>query len=230
MNLKERWDATCADVTSICVDCGRDPAEGRIIAVSKTVEPAAVAEAIAAGAKDFGENRTQQFTEKHALYPHVRWHMIGQLQSRKAREVVGKACLIHSLDRPSLLNAIQKEAAALACLQDVLIEVNVSGEESKGGIQPHELPAFLEQVAAAQNVRCRGLMTMAPQGDMDVARRTFEGLRNLAQTCAARYASSDSITMDEVSMGMSEDYAAAIAEGATMVRIGRRIFSDDFQG
>ena len=218
--LKQRWDATVADVADICRACGRDPREVRIIAVSKTVEPPVVAQAIEAGALDFGENRTQPFNEKFALYPQARWHLIGQLQSRKAKEVVGKACLIHSLDRSSLLQAVQKEAAKQGCVQEVLVEVSVSGEESK--------PALLEEACGCPNVLVRGLMTMAPAGDLDEARRVFEGLRNVKEAMQAAFGKRDTIMLDELSMGMSQDYAQAIAEGATMVRIGRRIFSAEF--
>lgn len=229
MSLKDRWDSTVADVAEICRANGRKPEDVRIIAVSKTVEAPVVAEAIAAGAHDFGENRTQPFNEKFALYPQARWHLIGQLQSRKAKEVVGKAHLIHSLDRSSLLHAVQKEAAKLDVVQDMLIEVSISGEESKGGIAPADVPALLEEAASCPNVRIKGLMTMAPRGDEDIARRTFEGLRKLSEELKVAYGTRGSIEFDELSMGMSEDYAAAIAEGATMVRIGRRIFSESFQ-
>ena len=226
--LKQRWDATVADVADICRACGRDPREVRIIAVSKTVEPPVVAEALAAGATDFGENRTKPFAEKQGLYPQARWHLIGQLQSRKAKEVVGKACLIHSLDRSSLLQAVQKEAAKQGCVQEVLVEVSISGEESKGGIAPAALPTLLEEACACPNVLVRGLMTMAPAGDLDEARRVFEGLRNVKEAMQAAFGKRDTIMLDELSMGMSQDYAQAIAEGATMVRIGRRIFSAEF--
>jgi pyridoxal phosphate enzyme (YggS family) len=142
--------------------------------------------------------------------------------------VVGKAYLIHSLDRLSLLEEIEKSAAKLECIQKVLVEVSVSGEQSKGGIAPADLPAFIEQIAQCQHVCCEGLMTMAPQGDLAVARQTFVGLENLAQMMSQYCDKRDSISMDELSMGMSEDYAPAIEEGATMVRIGRRIFSENF--
>lgn len=229
MSLEERWNATVEDVRELCRKAGRDPSEVKIVAVSKTVGPDVVGEAVECGVTDFGENREKPFNEKLALYPDVNWHFIGTLQSNKARQVVGKACLIHSLDRDSLLDAIQKEAAKRGVVQNVLVEVSVSGEESKGGIAPSELPAFLERIAASGNVACKGLMTMAPQGDLNVARETFSGLREVAEQMASRYGASDSISMSELSMGMSEDYAQAIAEGATMVRIGRRIFSEDFQ-
>ena len=228
MTLEQRWKDTLADVSRICQECGRNPEEVTVLAVSKTVGPEVVAQAVAAGVTDFGENRTDPFNQKYELFPQVNWHLIGQLQSRKAKLVVGKAALIHSLDRPSLLKAIQASAQAQDVVQDVLVEVNVSGEESKGGVAPKELPALLEQVSQCANVRVKGLMTMAPRGDMDIARRTFAGLRNLAATMSERYASRDSIDFGQLSMGMSEDYEAAIWEGSTIVRIGRRIFSDDF--
>ena len=228
MTLADRWTATVEDVASLCRAVGRDPNEVRIIAVSKTVGTDVVAQALECGMKDFGENREKPFNEKFALYPQVNWHFIGQLQSNKAKQVVGKAHLIHSLDRVSLLRALQREAERLDVVQDVLVEVSVSGEESKAGIAPEELPAFLEQLAACENIRCKGLMTMAPRGDELIARKTFSGLRELAGKMASQFCGRDTITMSELSMGMSEDYAAAIAEGSTMVRIGRKIFSEDF--
>lgn len=142
MSLEQRWESTREDVARICENCGRNPQDVRIIAVSKTVEPPVVGEAIACGVTDFGENRDKPFNEKCALYPDARWHFIGTLQSNKARHIVGKAFLIHSLDRLTLLDAIEKAAAHGECVQDVLVEVSVSGEESKGGIRPDDLPPF----------------------------------------------------------------------------------------
>ena len=196
--------------------------------MSKTVGADVVGEGIELGMTDFGENREKPFNEKLALYPQANWHFIGTLQSNKAKQVVGKACLIHSLDRPSLLHAIQKEAAKLGVVQDVLVEVSISGEESKGGIAPADLPAFLEELSSCANIRCRGLMTMAPRGDVETARETFAGLRILAAKMAEEFGGRDNISMNELSMGMSEDWPVAIEEGATMVRIGRKIFSEYF--
>lgn len=229
MSLRDRWESTCEHVASICERCGRDPKDVRIIAVSKTVGPETIAEALECGMTDFGENREKPFNEKLALYPQAHWHFIGTLQSNKVKQVVGKAHLIHSLDRESLLYALQKQAAKIDCVQDVLVEVSISGEESKGGIDPKELPAFLDKLAACENLRCKGLMTMAPQGDADLARKTFEGLRKLALKMDEQYGSRGTIGMQELSMGMSEDYELAIEQGATMVRIGRKIFSDTFE-
>ena len=229
MGLKERWEAACAEVADACERYGRDPHELKVLAVSKTVEAPVIAEALACGMTDFGENRVKPFTEKHGLYPQARWHFIGSLQSNKAGKVVGLAHLVHSLDHETLLSALERAAAAKGVVQDVLVEVSVAGEASKGGVPAADLPAFLEQVAAAPHLRCKGLMTMAPRGDARVARETFAGLRKLAENMALRYSEHDTISMNELSMGMSEDYEQAIAEGSTIVRIGRRIFSEDFQ-
>ena len=228
MSLKQRWEDTLADVAEICKECGRDPKEVKVLAVSKTVDAPVIKEALECGMRDFGENRTVPFNEKHDLYPQANWHFIGSLQSNKASKVVGKAALIHSLDRESLLHALQKSASAINCVQDVLIEVSISGEESKGGISPDDLPAFLEEFEQCPNLRCKGLMTMAPRGNEDVAYETFDGLQKLAKHLNKLYLSHDNISFDELSMGMSEDYRQAIFCGSTIVRIGRRIFSEDF--
>lgn len=142
MSLEQRWESTREDVARICENCGRNPQDVRIIAVSKTVEPPVVGEAIACGVTDFGENRDKPFNEKCALYPDARWHFIGTLQSNKARHIVGKAFLIHSLDRLTLLDAIEKAAAHGECVQDVLVEVSVSGEESKAASALTICPPF----------------------------------------------------------------------------------------
>ena len=229
MGLKERWLRTCEQVADLCALARRDSTEVRIVAVSKTVGPEVVGQAIECGMADFGENREKPFNEKAGLFPQARWHFIGTLQSNKAKQVVGTADLIHSVDRPSLVAAIQKAAEKAGIVQDILIEVSISGEESKGGVSPADLPALIEQVAASSNIACKGFMTMAPRGDIDIARRTFSGLRELAAEMDARYSGHDGISLHELSMGMSEDYPAAIAEGATMVRIGRKIFSEEFE-
>ena len=226
--LAQRWQQTCDDVARIASACGRDARDVSIVAVSKTVGVYVIGEALDCGIVNFGENREKPFAEKTERYPQAKWHFIGHLQSNKAKQVVGKADLIHSLDRPSLLEAIEKAAGKLDIVQDVLIEVSISGEESKAGLPPCELDGFLELVSACKHVRCLGLMTMAPRGDLTIARKTFEGLRKLASNTSEKWGRHGSISLSELSMGMSEDYEAAIQEGATMVRIGRRIFNEDF--
>lgn len=229
MSLETRLSDCKKDLEELCKQAGRNPQDVRLIAVSKTVGLPEVQEAIACGQFDFGENRTCMFTEKQTAFPEARWHFIGSLQSNKAHEVVGKSFLIHSLDRSSLLHELEKQAAKRNMKQDVLIEVNVSGEATKAGISPKELPAFVEEVLQCGHINCKGLMTMAPQGSLTVARKTFAGLRELSDAMQSRYGKHDNITFDELSMGMSNDYACAISEGATMVRIGRKIFSESFE-
>ncbi len=228
MALIDRYNAAAAEVAAACISAGRRPEEVKLIAVSKTVELPVVAEAVAAGVADFGENRTQPFAEKQAAFPAANWHFIGQLQSRKAAEVAGRAALIHSVDRLSLITALEKACEKANTTQRILLEVNVSGEATKAGCTPGDLPALLEAVAATQHLQAVGLMTMAPRGSQQAAQKTFAALAKLLSASASAYNTPAKIELRELSMGMSEDFAPAIAEGATMVRIGRRIFSENF--
>ena len=228
MTLQERLQSCKEEISQLCKEAGRNPKDVRLIAVSKTVGLPQVEEAISCGQMDFGENRSKLFNEKREAFPQANWHFIGRLQSNKAHEVVGKSFLIHSLDRQTLLHAIEKEAAKQNIIQDVLLEVNISGEESKAGLAPENVAAFIEEVLACEHVHCKGMMTMAPIADATIARKTFAGLRKLAQEMKSQYGGRGNISFDELSMGMSNDYASAISEGATMVRIGRKIFSESF--
>jgi pyridoxal phosphate enzyme (YggS family) len=203
-----------------CVD--RDPDDVTIVAVSKTVGPAEIRQAIAAGARDFGENRAQDFVVKQAMFPDARWHFIGTLQSNKVGMVVGKACLIHSVDSLKLLAAIDKRAAALGIVQPVLLEVNVSGEVSKHGLAPERVEDAVEAAAGMKNIEVRGLMTMAPFDKPEAVRSVFHRLASLFAQCAGmRF---NSVDLTELSMGMTNDYWVAVEEGATIVRVGRAIF------
>ena len=223
MGTKERFEATAAEVTRVCEAAGRKPSEVTLVAVSKTVGPDQVAEAIAGGATDFGENRPDQLVPKADEFTQATWHFIGNIQSRRIRDIVGRASLVHSLFEERHARKIDDVARERGIVQDVLVEVNVSGEESKSGLQPDQVRAMLQTCADLANVRVRGLMTMAPQGDLDVARRTFAGLRALRDELQPSFPD-----LTELSMGMSEDWPVAIEEGATIVRIGRAIFSETF--
>lgn len=197
-----------------------------LIGVGKKQPVAALHAALTAGLHDLGENYAQEFAGKQAdpglaaLSP--RWHFIGALQSNKARLVVGRA-LIHTVDRPSLVTALATRARALACTQEILVEVNLAGEAQKAGVAPDALPALLDAIAhEAGALRCRGLMLIPPaDADPERARPHFAALRELAARADLRRPHVD---LRELSMGMSGDFAAAIAEGATMVRIGTAIF------
>lgn len=212
---------------------GRDPREVTVCAVSKTVDVDKVAAARAAGYTAFGENRPQELTRKLDLlrgdpaFADVAWHMIGNLQENKINRVLeDQPALIHSIASPELAAAVSKRAQARGMVQPVLLEVNVSGEESKSGMAPQVVREQFSAIAALEGIKVRGLMTMAPQGDPVVAERTFEGLRLLLEGLRAEAAEPASLT--ELSMGMSEDFWEAVGQGATIVRLGRVAFDPEF--
>lgn len=228
MGIADRYRRVCEEVAAQCLRCGRNPEDVSVIAVSKTVGPAGVAEAIRGGATQFGENRPDQIAQKSQEFPQVNWHFIGNIQSRRIGDVVQSAALIHSVNHLHHAQKIDRVAAQLEKTQDILIEVNISGEESKSGVSPADAATFVQACNKLLNVRVRGLMTMAPIGPSQVARQTFEGLASLAKTLKAMMPAVKADDFTELSMGMSNDWREAICAGATMVRIGRAIFSDDF--
>ena len=231
MSLQQRYGLVEHKVAQACDACGRDRKDVCIIAVSKTVDLDAVEETIAAGVHDFGENRPAELVRKFEAFPRERWHFIGNIQSRQLPSVVGRACLIHSLYERKHAEKIDSLAAKAGIIQDVLIEVN-DGEENKQGLEPDALFEMLAFCHGLKHVRVRGLMTMALRGDLRSARATFADLAILRDTMNSKLAASGmtDMVLRELSMGMSDDYLEAIPEGATMVRVGRAIFSDDYAG
>lgn len=229
MGVAERYQRVRAELDGVCAACGREPSEVTLVAVSKTVGPEEVGCAIAAGAFDFGENRPDELLRKAAAYPQASWHFIGNIQSRRINDIVAHASLIHSLYQERHAVKIDAAAAALGKVQDVLLEVNISGESSKGGIDPHDASELLSACLKLPHVRVRGLMTMAPQGDPHVAREVFEGLARLRDELRQNLEPQVAAGFDGLSMGMSEDWREAVAAGATIVRIGRAVFSEGFE-
>ena len=219
-----RYAEVAAQVAQVCEEKGRDAGDIVVVAVSKTVGLDAVEEAIAQGARDFGENRPDQLMLKADAFPQVNWHFIGNIQSRRIRDIVGRATMIHSLYQESHARKINDVAAEQGIVQDVLVEVNVSGEESKSGLAPAEVPAFLDACNGLENLRVRGLMTMAPIGEAAVARATFDGLARLKGELCAGMSPEHAACFTELSMGMTDDWREAVPAGATIVRIGRAIF------
>lgn len=202
---------------------GRLPGSVKLLAVSKTFPPEAVMAAYEAGQRMFGENRVQELESKAPALPRdIEWHLIGHLQSNKAVKAVKLASHIHSVDSLKLLQRIESLAAESGRLPSILLEMNVSGEESKFGISGEdEALRIAEQSLKCSHVRLAGLMTMAPLGaDETELRKVFSGLRTLRD----RIESSLGTKLPELSMGMSQDYETAIAEGSTIVRIGTAIF------
>jgi len=197
----------------------------RLVGVSKRQPLAAIEAAAAAGLADFGENYAQELQGKQDTRPAApwRWHFIGALQHNKVRLVVGCA-LVHTVDRERLLPALEQHAAALGCVQDVLVQVNVAGEPGKAGLSPAALPGLLDRFAELPHVRCRGLMLIPPAGEPEATRACFRALRQLCEA-EARHAR-PGVELHELSMGMSADYEVAIEEGATLVRVGTAIFGE----
>lgn len=199
-----------------------------MVAVSKTVDTNYIAQAIAAGIHDFGENRTQLFVPRQQEFCNERWHFIGRIQTNKLKDIVGRAHLIHSIASLRALEATNKYAQKQESTQAVLLEVNVSEEESKDGFCAADLPAVLEQARALPAVEIKGLMTMAPvkQNANDTKpRKTFAALRTLRDSLVPICAQAPNISLNELSMGMSNDFEDAVKEGATIVRIGQRLWS-----
>lgn len=206
-------------------ECGRDAGSVTLVGVSKTVGRDIVDAAYQAGLRDFGENRAQDARDKFAdVPPDTRLHLIGSLQTNKARMVVGLAHLIHSVDRTSLLDALQERAAAANLVQLILLQVNIAREDQKHGCLPEEASALLQHAITCSNIEVRGLMTMAPLvATADEARPVFAGLRLLRNELQTQFPVVD---LRELSMGMTNDFSVAIEEGATIVRVGRAIFAE----
>lgn len=221
-SIATRYEAVRRQVADAADCAGRSPDDVAIVGVTKTVGIPEIGAAIAAGMRDFGENRAQEFTGKQALFPQVRWHFIGTLQTNKVKDVVGKAALIHSVDSPHLLDHVARRAEQLEVVQPLLLQVNVSGEGSKHGVEPGELRELLVEASSLPGVEVRGLMTMAPFGRPEDARWVFRSLRELATSLSALRL--NGVELEELSMGMTNDFKVAVEEGATMVRIGRAIF------
>ena len=202
---------------------GRDAAEIELIAVSKGRPVELIYEAAQAGQRVFGENRAQELRDKlEQVDIDLEWHFIGHLQRNKVNMVVGKTALIHSVDSRRLLDAVAYRAADLGITQDILLQVNVSGEESKYGMEEEESFAILEAALDMREVEVRGLMTIAPLAAAgEEVRPFFRRLRELRDKLAGEYARAE---LDVLSMGMTQDFEVAVEEGADMVRIGTAIF------
>ncbi len=212
-------------IRAAAIESGRDPDEIRLIAVSKTVPAERVREAVQAGAHTLGENYIQETREKVEALKETpaSWHFIGHLQTNKAKYVVRFADLIHSVDRIKLAAELDKQANKLGKIQPILIQVNVSGEATKSGTAPEDLRELLQEASQLPNISIQGFMTLPPFfDDPKRARPYFRRLAELRDEMAAL--NIENISVKELSMGMTGDFEAAIAEGATMVRIGTAIF------
>ncbi|CEQ24299.1 pyridoxal 5'-phosphate-dependent enzyme [[Clostridium] sordellii] len=212
-------------IDKACELSNRNKEDVTLIAVSKTVDVDAIKEAINSGATDFGENKPQELARKfETIGDDVNWHLIGSLQTNKVKYIIDKVYMIHSIDRLSLCDEIQKRAEKIGKTINCLIQVNISKEESKHGILEEDAIDFVKTIAKNYpNIRIKGLMTMAPNtDDKELVRSVFKGLKDLAIKIEKE--NIENISMDELSMGMSNDFEIAVEEGATFVRVGTSIF------
>ena len=219
-NLRQVEEKICR----ACERSGRKREEVTLIAVSKTKPLEDLEEAYHLGVRVFGENKVQELVDKYDSLPKdIEWHMIGHLQRNKVKYIIDKAAYIHSVDSLRLAETIEKEAAKRNITVNILIEVNVAGEESKFGLMPEEVDEFVTKIAEFRHIQIKGLMTIAPFVENPEENRSiFQRLHKLSVDIGSKNV--DNITMRILSMGMTNDYEIAIEEGATMVRVGTGIF------
>jgi pyridoxal phosphate enzyme (YggS family) len=226
MSIAENYGRVKERVAAAAVKAGRDPSEVTIVAVTKTHPAETVENALAAGITDVGENRVQEFLAKApAVSSQCRWHLIGHLQTNKVNKVIGKFSMIHSVDSLKLAEKLSTAGEREGVTTEILIEVNTSGEESKFGVDPVQAPRLCAEISRLPALELRGLMTVGPWvDDPAVLSVAFSSLRLLGERISAE--GLEGISMEHLSMGMTDDFEIAIAEGATIVRLGRVIFGE----
>jgi len=220
--IKENLLTLRTRIACACARSGRLSAEVSLVCVSKNRSSGEIQEAVQAGISDIGENKVQEALLHYYSPSNIKWHMIGHLQTNKAKEAVRIFDLIHSVDSFRLAEEINKQAEKIDKIQDILVEVNTSQEESKFGVKPGELLELVKEIRGLKNIRLLGLMTMAARSDdLQKSRPYFRKLRELKEEMNKLNGQNKLI---HLSMGMSDDFEVAIAEGSTMVRIGTAIF------
>ena len=227
MTIGERIEEVKRNIKNACEASGRDPQEVTLVGASKTKSADIINEALENGLETIGENRVQELTEK---YPDIKngahIHLIGHLQTNKVKYIIDKVELIHSVDSEHLAKEISRCAEKSGITMNVLVQVNVSGEESKSGIAPENLDSLLEYIDTLSNIKVLGLMTIPPleSESLTESRKVFRELKRIFENeKSKKYKNTE---MKILSMGMTNDYTVAVEEGATMVRVGRAIFGD----
>ncbi len=222
--LKENLKEVEKNILQACEKAGRNREDVTLIAVSKTKPVSMLQEIYEEGIRDFGENKVQELASKYEEMPKdIRWHMIGHLQRNKVKQVIDKACLIHSVDSYRLAEEINIQAKKKNIVVPILVEVNIAEEESKFGIHREDAIQLVEEIAELENIRIEGLMTIAPYvEDPEENRQYFRNIKQLSVDIIRK--NIDNVTMNVLSMGMTGDYTVAIEEGATLVRVGTGIF------
>lgn len=224
MSIKENLSEIKENIRLACERAGRSPEEVTLLAVTKTIDADRINEAVSLGVTDLGENRVQEFLSKYELIEgDVRWHIIGHLQSNKVKYIADKVYMIHSVESLSLANEIERQCAKQGKVMNILVEVNVSGEESKSGITPAETEDFIRQVSRLPHIRVKGLMTMAPfEAKTEELHQIFSNLYKISVDISSKKL--DNVIMECLSMGMTGDYIIAVEENSTIVRIGTGLF------
>ena len=222
--IKNNLEIINKKIKKAALRADRNPEEIKLVAVTKTATIEQIEEAIKAGVKIIGESKVQEAKEKYQIITaDIEWHLVGHLQTNKVKYAVEIFDCIHSIDSIKLAKEIDKRSLQFGKITNVLVEVNVSGEETKCGIKPEEVETFLKEISKFSRIRVRGLMTIAPiVEDKEEVRPYFRKLRELSKEIKSK--NIKNVRMDYLSMGMSEDFEIAIEEGANMVRIGRGIF------
>lgn len=223
MSIAQNIEKIRSNIKKACEISGRNYDDITILGVTKTVGTDDIMCAVNEGITELGENRVQEFLEKYDKIPNVKWHIIGHLQTNKVKYIIGKTKLIHSVDSVKLAEEIERLSKKAGVITDILIEVNISGEETKSGISENEILPFLEKAENFSNVKVKGFMTMAPKfAPEDEIRQIFKKLYKIfVDISQKKY---NNISMEYLSMGMSSDYVIAVEEGANIVRIGSKIF------
>ena len=223
MSIAENIAQVREEMEQACRQAGRDPRDVKLIAVTKYVEEARIAEAFACGLKTVGENHAQEVRDKLTFYKQygAELHFIGQLQSNKVKYIIGNARLIQSADREKLLMDIDAQAKKRDVIQPVLLQVNIGGEAQKGGAAIENVPYLLELACGLKHLKVEGFMCVPPDVDAEAARPYFARLYELREKLRPMFPEQP---LRELSMGMSHDYPQAILEGATMIRVGTAIF------
>ncbi|MBC8062279.1 MAG: YggS family pyridoxal phosphate-dependent enzyme [Clostridiaceae bacterium] len=199
------------------------PSSVKLISVSKTRDLAEMEEAYEEGIREFGENKVQELVSKYDnFHKDVKWHLIGHLQKNKVKYIVGKVSLIHSLDSIELLREIEKRFSKENELAECLIQINIGEETSKTGIALNELQGIIKEVESCKNVKVKGLMAIIPTGDEEQCRRYFREMKTIWEK--QKKQSFNNVSMEFLSMGMTDDYKLAIEEGSNVIRIGQGIF------
>ena len=220
--VQEQLEEIRQNIRNACERSGRKVEDVTLIAVSKTKPVPMLQEAYDAGARDFGENKVQEILEKEPQLPSdIRWHMIGHLQTNKVKYIIDKVTLIHAVDRYSLLKEIEKQAAKRDLEMPVLIQVNIAKEESKHGFEVEEIDEVFNSLKDYPHVKVRGLMMMAPHIESSETEKYFKMTQELLQRLQKDY---PMYQLDQLSMGMSNDYHEALKHGSTMIRIGSALF------